>query len=77
MNRILMVARVCALVAMTACGEPGRLPPQGSETARDYDSETRLLRTNAENTAMNQARATARNSSPDCGTRRRGSPIWA
>jgi uncharacterized protein YegJ (DUF2314 family) len=68
MRLILMPARMCvlltALIAANACADPGRLPAQKDAPARDFDGETRLLRTDAGDNAMNAAVERARATVP-------------
>lgn len=66
MIQVLMAARVCALAAalaaVSACGDAGRVPAQGSEPARSFDEEAGILRVStgdeAMNVAIDRARAT-------------------
>jgi uncharacterized protein YegJ (DUF2314 family) len=75
MSQVSMAARACVLAAvLVACGDAGRLPAKGGETARDYDGETRLLRTAVGDEAMNAAIERARATAPQVVARLQHAP---
>ena len=78
MIQVLMAARMCilaaALVTASACGDAGPPPAQSGETARDFDGETRLLRTNPGDEGMNAAMDRARTTVPQLVARLQHAP---